>query len=391
MNIFSVLPEDRGLLKNSNFGHLDEHTPQLLKDIYQIALNLPEHLHHHTLRKTINAHDHQTPISIDYRQFSSDTLEALGLAFRFLTQAYIWETPDQPANIVPPILAQQNYSFSKHQQRFPALTYTDYVLNNWRFKPNESCVMLESVTPIFTFTGTQDESWFIQIHIAVEATCGRALYAAIKCCENIKSAKPDKDIILECLAIIQQSIQQAAILLNRMTEQCKPAYYIDVLRHYLNGWERVKPNNATSGVNFDGVMLRGKIAHFSYKGPSGAQSSILPALDAALGIQHDIDELYQTLLTFQQYMPSEHVMLIQYFYCYNMAAFMEQSSDQELKNAWVETIEQLKLFRKAHIQLVQTFIYQPNINKGIAINTITGTGGTSVKDYLEDRYESTQV
>jgi indoleamine 2,3-dioxygenase len=44
----------------------------------------------------------------------------------------------------------------------------------------------------------------------------------------------------------------------------------------------------------------------SFRGETGAQSSIIPALDAALGIAHAEDMLHRYLKEMRHYMPPKH-------------------------------------------------------------------------------------
>ncbi len=56
-------------------------------------------------------------------------------------------------------------------------------------------------------------------------------------------------------------------------------------------------------------VLSGK--GMTYRGETGAQSAIVPALDGVLGIEHERDELREYLMEMREYMPPKHVAFIE--------------------------------------------------------------------------------
>ncbi len=357
----------------------------LNRQINLIANNLPILIREKILREEINRLDgefNQAPdLTLAGRREKYNAIFILVI----LAQAYIWEDADAPAHSLPALLAKNLYVLCKHLQRLPVMTYADYVLSNWRLLDKNEEISLANIEPLVTITGSKDEAWFIKIHIVIEALCAKALYASAR----ITTIADEKEVY-SLLNDITQAVISAAAILKKMPEGCHPSYYWRSLRNYLNGWEKVRhPLKNEYGVTFAGINIRGKAPRYQLKGASGAQSSILPALDAALGIQHDIDEMYQTMLTFRQYMPREHVLFIDMLSYQN--AMKERTKSSSLQMTWEAATAATALFRREHINLVKQYIYQPAEYDGVNAAAVSGTGGTAIDEYLGNRYSNSNL
>lgn len=88
-----------------------------------------------------------------------------------------------------------------------------------------------------------------------------------------------------------------------MPEQCDPYIYYNRVRPYIHGW---KDNPALpQGLIYSGVRAYRNQPQL-FRGETGAQSSIIPAFDAALGIVHQSDPLKIYLQEMHEYMPPQH-------------------------------------------------------------------------------------
>ena len=77
--------------------------------------------------------------------------------------------------------------------------------------------------------------------------------------------------------------------MNRMPEKCDPFIYYNRVRPYIFGWK----NNPTTpeGVVYEGVEEYENTPQI-FRGETGAQSSIVPMLDALLGVTKEhLDKL----------------------------------------------------------------------------------------------------
>lgn len=319
-----------------------------------------------------------------------------------LCQGYIWEDIKYPANLIPAVLAKNIYSICKRDQRFPTPTYADYILNNWQLKNPQQPITLDNVKPLFTFTGSKDEAWFIIIHVVIEAVSGKALHAAYQgyLMATKMHANPARYLTTgnqkKLAAILNQiasALKNATSVLKKLKDGCNPDYYWSVIRHYLMGWNNVKIFLADSkeeqGVKFEGVMSKDKTLGYIYTGASGAQSGVIPAIDAALGVEQEIDSMYQTLITQEQYMPIEHQLFVDLMKLSKIKKVVMIGEESALKDAWRHALGGLKSFRGEHLKLVEYYIYHPAAKEGIVEATATGTGGSPIKSYLVSRYQAT--
>lgn len=322
------------------------------------------------------------------------------LTLLMIAQAYLWEN-SEAKNVLPAVIAKNLYQISRTQQRFPTLTYADYVLHNWRFIDDKKDIALDNIEPLYTFTDSKDEAWFIKIHVVIESVCSKALLAMCKAFSLIQAMKKDNekfnDVNETQLAVLlntmASSLQEANTILQKMKDGCDPQYFFSKLRIYLGGWEKIKITSKDDkeeiGVKFEGVESKDKSITHSYKGPSGAQSSIVPALDAFFGIEHDINGMFKTLLDFQEYMPRKHCGFINFLSKSKLTHLIEETNSDKINDARTKAVHQLELFRAHHIGLVHQYIFNPAAKIGINKQAITGTGGAPINEYLGDRYTST--
>ena len=90
-----------------------------------------------------------------------------------------------------------------------------------------------------------------------------------------------------------------------MPEKCDPYVYYHRVRPFIFG-SKDNPD-LKSGLKYEGEF-KGKPQFF--RGETGAQSSIIPSLDAALGVKHSNDSLRHYLNEMRDYMPPKHNQFI---------------------------------------------------------------------------------
>ena len=148
-----------------------------------------------------------------------------------------------------------------------------------------------------------DEDWFVTIHVCIENAASGAIEAADKLSE-CNEATNEKDLH-NLLSRIQLSLNEVNKIFLRMTERCDPYIY----------YHRVRPFIFGSKDNPDlknGLIYESQFANKAqfFRGETGAQSSIVPAVDALLGINHSEDPLRIYLDEMRDYMPFEHRQLL---------------------------------------------------------------------------------
>jgi indoleamine 2,3-dioxygenase len=381
--------EKRGFLPDADPQTQLSESSVFANHINELVKNAPQLLQERKLRAEIDALDAAFPdaLLIATKKGCKEERNTTLLFLKTLVQAYIWEDPEHPANTVPSILTRNLYPLCKSRQCYPIITYADYVLNNWRRIDTNKPISLDNIEPIVTFTGTADEAWFIKIHVVIEAVCASALHAACMACHQVNEGK-EEDII-QSFKKIQQSLTIAINILHRMIEGCRPDIFSDKLRPYLNGWEKVKSaDNDEVGVRLLGLTTRDKLPA-KYTGPSGAQSGIMPALDSAFGIKHEIDGMLVKLRDFKEYMPLSHQAFILGLQNSKLRKFSKKTHSEELIAAYDEAVKTIGQFRGAHLSLIHQYIYRPAQERGMDHSKITGTGGAPIDDYLAGRYANT--
>lgn len=382
-------------VSTSSFGFLPATVPlsklpattELNNEINRLATNLPELLTKKQLRACVDK------LSDMIAELRVNSEKEKDIALTFLTaiaQAYIFEDTTKPIVHLPAIIAKPLYALSKDRQRFPTMTYNDYVLNNWtKLDPNGG-ITLDNIKPIITMTGKDDEVWFIMIHVAIEAAAAPAITAAMKLFYESRKPTPNVFVLLDALQAISASIESTIAIMHRMQERCDPDIFWKELRPYLNGWEKTKPADCEDpGVRFEGVGTKDK-KPFAYTGASGAQSSIVPTLDAVLGVKHEIDGMFQHLLKFKEFMPITHQALIATLAAFtNVESVVARLDNPLLTKAYETTVATVKHMRGAHLALVHAYIYKPAAAAGIPREAIAGTGGAPIDAYLAGRYQQT--
>ena len=152
------------------------------------------------------------------------------------------------------------------------------------------------------------------------------------------------------------------------------------MRPWIHGWA----NNPAlgEGLIYEGVeKFAGKPQAF--RGQTGSQSSIVPAMDALLGVRHGNDPLKAFLDELHRYRPLPHRRLIEDLALSSkLRAFVERSRSPGLKEAFNACVEQVARFRTQHLEYAASYIAkQANASRGN--DTDVGTGGTPFMRYLK--------
>ncbi len=121
----------------------------------------------------------------------------------------------------------------------------------------------------------------------------------------------------------------------------------------------------------------------AYRGQTGSQSSIVPAMDALFQVNHSDDPLRQFLDELHSYRPVEHRRFVEDLAKNStLRSFVAESDNQPLKDAFNACLDQSTRFRTRHLEYAASYI---NKQAGsIAGNDPdVGTGGTPFMKYLK--------
>ncbi|CAN0198428.1 unnamed protein product, partial [Ectocarpus fasciculatus] len=113
-------------------------------------------------------------------------------------------------------------------------------------------------------------------------------------------------VVLEALAVARAGIVSMREALARMPVGCHPLIFYQRVRPFLSGW-KANPT-LPDGVVYEGVSSKKR----QYYGGSAAQSTLFPALDAALEVSHSAHSSNAFLLEMRDYMPPGHRRLLEH-------------------------------------------------------------------------------
>lgn len=301
----------------------------------------------------------------------------------YLGHAWVWGEAT-PSDRLPASIALPWYKVASHLGRPPVLSYASYALDNWyRLEPT-GLIALDNIALIQNFLGGIDEEWFILIHVAIEAAAAPAIRSIPLLLEAIH--REDIARAENALTVIAAALEEMYRILLRMPEWCDPYIYYHRVRPYIHGW---KNNPALpDGVVYEGVEAYGEQPQ-QFRGETGAQSSIIPSLDAALGIWHADDPLRAYLREMLDYMPPGHRRFVLDIEAagVNRAFFAASPTLKELYNQCLHWIER---FRTKHLEYAATYIARQH-QTSQANPTAVGTGGTPFLPYLAKHRDETQA
>ncbi len=300
----------------------------------------------------------------------------------FMANLYVF-APDHPvAARLPRSLAMGWHAVATHLGRPPMLAYAGQVMYNWRRLDPDGPLAVGNLTMIQNFLGGMDEEWFVTVHINIEAEAGRGLRALAPAQEAV--VRDDPETLLFCFQEIAASLQTMHDILVRMPERCEPKTYYHRVRPYMFGW---KDNpDLPDGMVYEGVDAYGG-RPVEFRGETGAQSSVIYAFDAILGIEHEHDSMRAHLNEMRGYMPVQDRAFIEAIeQGASIRACIQKQCHSALREAYNACIHALHRFRKLHIEYAALYIIKPaeGAKKGAV-----GTGGTPFTVYLKKHIDET--
>ncbi len=369
---------DRGFLPaNDPLGRL----PHAFQAWEKTAAELPKLLVSDQLRQVL-----QELPPFDSDQLRSEAeIERAMVILSYLGHAYVWGAK-KPSGQLPASLSVPWHRVATLLGRPPVLSYSSYALRNWRRIKADGPIALGNIALLQNFLGGLDEEWFILIHVDIEAKAAPALSSLLHAQQAV--AEQDSSSLVNRLATIASSLQAICHTLDRMVENCDPYIYYTRVRPYIHGW---KDNPALpEGLVYEGVEEYGGVPQ-KFRGETGAQSAIIPALDGALGIQHEHDALRIYLMEMREYMPPRHRAFIESVEqgpSIRDYAIEHQAGYPALREAYNECVHLLERFRTTHLDYAGRYIQRQSQQRA-ANPTEIGTGGTPFMIYLKKHKEET--
>lgn len=357
--------------------------PEAFLPVLHTAALLPKWMTTGKLRQTIA----NLP-EVDVEQESLDEMQLRRgmLLYSYLTHAYVWGEP-KPVTVLPRNIAVPFYKISQKLGRPPVLSYASYALDNWISINDNQPIEIGNTTISQNFLGGLDEDWFILIHIEIEAKAAPAIAAIPALLEGIE--RDDTSVAIAALQDIKDAWTNINTTMSRMPEACDPYIYYNRVRPYLHAWK----NNPVlpEGLIYEGVEAYGGKPQ-KFRGETGAQSAIVPTMDALFNITHAHDPLREFLMEMRDYMPPKHRAFVEAVEKRStLRDFVKTRMNQvpKLGDLYNDCISLMEKFRTQHLEFAARYIHKqaPKSNN----DTDIGTGGTPFMQYLKKhRDESTQ-
>jgi indoleamine 2,3-dioxygenase len=281
----------------------------------------------------------------------------------FLASAYVNQTSQPRADTLPANIARPLCKACALLNRPPILSYDGYALYNWMRFDRAGPIALGNIDTLQDFVHLYDEHWFILVHVEIEAIGARVLAAMNRAAAGCRSN--DTDETTAALREIASAVWQQVAVLRRIPEKMDPALYYRTFRPYIRFFENVV---------YEGVAQR----PMNFRGETGAQSSLMPALIAFMKIPHRQSALTDHLLDMRRFMPADHRDLI--------TEIEQLPSVRGLADprAYNEVLDAMASFREVHYGWAQEYVNR-------WVDDPRGTGGTPYMEWLRQLIDETRA
>jgi len=373
---------DRGFLSRHNPDEVTL-TGELAK-ARKMAMQLPQILPSGRVRHYLEKNLPDFDLEADLSSLSDEQARMAMVHYSFMVQAYVWGEPEAP-KVLPRCLARPIVTLADHLGQQPLLPYSGYVLDNWgKIEPNGT-IDLDNIYIIQHFLGGQDEAWFVLIHVAIEAQAGMALGLMGPIIQAVRENNSETiHVSLKAMAGVWTKINA---IFDRMPERCDPYVYFERVRPYIHGW---RDNPALpNGIIYEGTRYGDKAQAF--RGQTGSQSSIVPSMDALLGVGHAADPLREYLDQLHIYRPPSHRRFIDDVRSNSqLRSYVQKSGEKNLTQAYNAVIQAVADFRTRHLEYAASYINKQE-KKAAGNDTDVGTGGTPFMKYLKKHRDETRA
>ena len=353
--------------------------PQPFEAWEQFAVGLPKHLASDHIRRTI---EQLPPFPVDRIADRRERERAMTL-LSYVGHAYVWGG-DKPAAVLPSRVALPWYEVAESVGRPPVLSYSSYSLHNYFRLDAGREIEAGNIALTQNFLGGMDEEWFILIHVDIERQAGPAMAALHDCVAAAEEA--DAERLTGHLTTVRDSIEAMYASLKRMREWCDPYIYYHRVRPYIHGWKNHP--DLPQGLIYEG-LYDGEPQQF--RGETGAQSAIVPSLDAMLGVGHKTDVLRTYLMEMRLYMPPEQRAFIASLERRGgVRAFVEKSGQAAVRDVYNACVEGVERFRTLHLEYAAAYIFRQAQTDEKNPHAV-GTGGTPFMPYLTKHRDETAL
>jgi indoleamine 2,3-dioxygenase len=323
---------------------------------------------------------------------------------------YIHSLPPEAEIRIPAPITLPLLQICVQLQLPPVITYSDDVLYNWALKvpSTEPTPALDNLRCLTLFTGTRDEEEFYLSSARIELRGVDAL--------EIMRATMDELFVGDALAArritrylqsLVRVLDDLARLLLAVRDGCDPDVFYHVIRPWFNGADSGSKKWTFDGLDNDDTAT-GLRVPAELSGPSAAQSSLIHALDAFLGVDHTSPNPAHSPATFpsssppvtptlearattatttvhvppkasfltrmRAYMPRHHRNFLRHLGAAPrpLRVAVACMGDAALTEAYNAAVDALRRFRDAHLRIVALYIVGPS-HRGAHHTSVTAS------------------
>lgn len=290
---------------------------------------------------------------------SADRLSELQLYYvriGFLASGYVNQVGFPRAHRLPANIAEPLVDACAALGKPPILSYDGYALYNWYRKDPDGPIALGNIDTIQNFVSLYDERWFILVHVQIEAMAAGIIDAILRFADGALGAD-------QAVSAITGIVNAQADVLRRIPERMSPDLYFRTFRPYIRFFDK---------VHYEGTTPR----CMSFRGETGAQSSVVPLLVAFFKIPHEPNALTRHVDDMRRYMPCHHRLLLARV---ESMPGVRDTADPSVFNAALEAIAD---FRAVHYGWARRYIDE-------RVADPRGTGGTPYMSWLRQLIDET--
>jgi len=280
----------------------------------------------------------------------------------FVASGYINQVGPAPSTVLPKNIAVPLCHAAKLLDRPPILSYDGYALYNWKRFNLAGPIALGNIDTFQNFVHLYDEHWFILVHVEIEALASEVLATIVSAATAMK--QNDAAGLNKALWSLATAVKKQADVLRRIPEKMDPHVYYRAFRPYIRFFENVV---------YEGVDQKPA----SYRGETGAQSSVVPALVSFMKVPHQPSMLMNHLADMRRFMPAEHRAVLEEI------AAMPDPKPMADKDAFNQVLEEIARFREVHFGWADLYIHQ-------RVADPRGTGGTPYRQWLQQLVDETR-
>ncbi|XP_019369978.1 PREDICTED: indoleamine 2,3-dioxygenase 2 [Gavialis gangeticus] len=357
-----------------------------------LARSLPDLIATRQLR----AHVHQAPQLSAAQLHGHRDLRLAHLVLGFITAGYVWQDGEEgPAKVLPQNLAVPFWEVSRRLGLPPILLHADLVLANWRRRDRAGPLELRNLDPIVWLPGGESLRGFVLVTMLVEKVAVPGLQAIAEAAPAIR--QPNGETLLRALAQLATALGAMTEALMQMHDHVDPDTFYTAIRLFLSGW---RDNPAMpAGLLYEGVWELPQ----AYSGGSAAQSTVLHAFDAFLGVRHH-EESSAFLHRMRDYMPPCHRAFVEAIEALPpLRELVLSSGNEALRRAYNGCVTALAAFRTRHIAVATRYVVTAAATKRSRGSPGTGplleapsgpeqrgTGGSPVLHFLKSVRDTTR-